>query len=73
MNHKADISLFLQNHKIDIMLLSETHLTERSLFNIPYTIQLITDGTAHGGTVILIRNTISHHEMPKFQSKVNES
>ena len=46
------------------MLISETHLTTRSYFKIPnYTIYDTQhpNGTAHGGTAILIRNGIKHY------------
>jgi hypothetical protein len=46
------------------MLISEMHFTTRSYFKIPnYTIYdtQYPDGTAHGGTAIIIKNSIKHH------------
>jgi len=46
------------------MLISETHFTTRSYFKVPnYAIYDTQhpDGTAHGGTAILIKNSIKHY------------
>jgi hypothetical protein len=46
------------------MLISETHFTTKSYIKIPnYTIYDTKhpDGTAHGGTAIIIKNGIKHH------------
>jgi len=46
------------------MLISETHFTTRSYFKIPNYVTYDTqhpDGTAHGGTAILIKNSIKHY------------
>lgn len=48
------------------MLISETHFTAKSYICIPrYSTYYNThpDGSAHGGTAILIRNNIKHHEI----------
>jgi hypothetical protein len=69
--HKYELELFLNNSKIDILLVAETHFTDRSVFKIPhYAIYHSNhpDGTAHGGTAILIRNHLSHYEMPAYQT-----
>jgi hypothetical protein len=61
--------LFLNLNKIDILLISETHFTLKTHFTIP-TYQIYhtnhPDGSAHGGTAVLIKSTINHHELPKF-------
>jgi len=57
-------------NNIDILLVSETHFTNRPYFNIPYYSIYHTehpDGTAHGGTAVIIRSSIVHHELTKFQ------
>lgn len=64
-----ELKLFITENKIDVVLLSETHFTDRSFFKIPhYTIYDTKhpDGTAHGGTAIIIRNSIKHHELPEY-------
>ena len=58
------------NTKVDILLVSETHFTNRSYLNIPYYSIYHTeqpDDTAHGGTAVIIRSPIVHHELTKFQ------
>jgi hypothetical protein len=48
----------IQNQKVDIMLISETHFTTKSYIKIPnYTVYDTQhpDGTAHGGTAIIIK------------------
>ena len=51
------------------MLISETHFTDKYYLSIPgyliYTSQH-PDGTAHGGTAIVIRNNIKHYELQKY-------
>lgn len=70
-NHKEDIKLFLEQNFIDILLVSETHFTDRTYFKIPkYKLYYTNhpDGTAHGGSAILIRETIKHYEMLKYET-----
>jgi hypothetical protein len=43
------------------MLISETHFAQKSYIKIPNHDTQHPDGTAHGGTAILIRNCIKHH------------
>jgi hypothetical protein len=68
-NHSQEIKLFLSTHKLDIMLVSETHFTNANFFKIPnYNVYCTNhpDNTAHGGSAVIIRNNISHYELPKF-------
>jgi hypothetical protein len=70
--HKAEIQLFLDQNAIDVLLVSETHFTDKSYFNTPryHTYQTNhPDGTAHGGTAILIKQTINHYELPKYETQ----
>jgi exonuclease III len=63
-NHIHEITPFLQRYKVDILLISETHFTPRSYVRIPNYIVYNTlhpDGTAHGGTAIVIRKTVKHY------------
>ncbi|PNF37846.1 hypothetical protein B7P43_G08372 [Cryptotermes secundus] len=68
--HKDEIETFLDHNAIDILLVSETHFTDRTLFRIPHYNAYFAshpDSTAHAGTGILIKNNISHYELPKFE------
>lgn len=61
--HIQEIKHFLVNNDVDILLISETHCTSKSYVKIPqYTIYYTNhpDGTAHGGTAIIIKNNIKH-------------
>ena len=64
--HKNEIQLFLTLNHIDNFPISETHFTSRSHFAIPgfnlsYTNH--PDGTAHGGSAILIKSTVAYYEL----------
>jgi len=64
--------MFLKHNLIDVLLISETHCTNRTYCHIPlYKIYYTNhpDGTAHAGTAIIIRQTISHHELPGFRKQ----
>lgn len=53
-----EVKQFINDHKIDILLISETHFTQKSYFNIRNYLTYDTkhpDGTAHGGTAIIIK------------------
>jgi hypothetical protein len=55
-------SIFLKQNQIDILLVSETHFTTKTYFTIPEYKLCYTnhpDGTALGGTAILINYTIT--------------
>lgn len=68
--HSQEVQLFINNHKIDVLLISETHFTDRSYLKIPnYTLYFTNhpDNTAHGGSAILVRDTIKHYELPVFK------
>ncbi|KOX74626.1 hypothetical protein WN51_13060, partial [Melipona quadrifasciata] len=62
--------IFLNENKINIFLISETHFTDRSYFNIykykTYHTNYL-DGTAYGGTTIIINEKISDAESIKFE------
>lgn len=69
-NHSQELKMFINLHKLDIMLISETHFTDATYFKIPF-FSLYhcnhPDNTAHGGSAILIRNTIKHYELPAYK------
>ncbi|KAI5722491.1 hypothetical protein M8J76_009172 [Diaphorina citri] len=57
--------------RIDIALITETHFTSRSFFHIPNYRAYITlrpDGKAHGGSVVLVKTNIPHHELSHYQT-----
>ena len=71
LNHKQEVITFLNINKIDILLISESHFTNLTVFKIPHFNVYNTphpDGTAHGGTTLIIRKSISHHELPSYQT-----
>jgi exonuclease III len=71
-NHKEELTIFLKQNYIDILLITETHLTYKNYFRIPsYKLCHTThqDGTAHGGTAILIKESIQHYELLKYQEE----
>jgi len=54
------------------MLVSETHFTERSHLHIPNYYTYYTthpDGTAHGGTAILVKNKIKHYQVSPYRKE----
>jgi len=62
--HTEEVKNYIQNQQVDIMLISETHFTTRSYFKIPNYAMYDSqhhDGTAHGGTAILIKNGIKQY------------
>jgi exonuclease III len=69
-NHKEEIKLFLTQNFIDILLISETHFTAKNYltyqrYKIYYTSHPV--GTAHGGTAILINETMERYELLKYE------
>lgn len=64
-----ELKAFLYQHNIDIMLISETHYTSKNYLKIPNYTTYHTqhpDGTAHGGTAVIIKSTLKHHEKEKY-------
>ena len=70
LQHRLELSTFLHKNKMDMMLILETHFTCKSYLKIHgYNILYDTkhpDGTAHGGTAIIMRTTIEHHQLTMF-------
>uniref|UniRef100_A0ABD2VUC9 DNA-directed DNA polymerase n=1 Tax=Trichogramma kaykai TaxID=54128 RepID=A0ABD2VUC9_9HYME len=55
---------------IDILLVSETHFTNKNHFSLPNYRFYCTNHPykkAHGGTAVIIKNIINHHETIKYQ------
>jgi exonuclease III len=62
--------LFLKEQNIDILHISETHVAAESDIKIPnYRVYHTNhpDGTAHGGTAILIKHTVDHYQLQKYE------
>ena len=69
--HVEEVKIFILNHNIDIMLVSETHFTERSHFKIPnYSLYCTKHpiDTARGGSTVIIKNWIKHHQTNGFRT-----
>jgi hypothetical protein len=59
------------NEFLRIAFISETHFTAESYFKIPnFRVYSTThpDGTAHGGTAIIIKQTIDYYELQKYEN-----
>uniref|UniRef100_A0A224X7Z3 Putative reverse transcriptase n=1 Tax=Panstrongylus lignarius TaxID=156445 RepID=A0A224X7Z3_9HEMI len=66
-NHRQELNILLHERRIDIALITETHFTERTRFYINDYKTYRTDhpdGTAHGGSAILIKNSLTHFLIP---------
>lgn len=69
--HRNELECFLHVKRIDLALITETHLTPQLRFNMTgYVVHRSDhpDGTAHGGSAILVRSGMSHHQLPDFDS-----
>jgi exonuclease III len=61
--------MFLYTHDIDVMLISETRFTEKSYIRIPqYTLYHTNHpaGTTRGGTAIILKSSIQHHQLNPY-------
>jgi exonuclease III len=70
LQHKDEVTPSLKEQHIDILLISETHFTAESYFKIQnFRVYFTThpDGTAHGGTAIIIEQTIGHYQLQKYE------
>ena len=71
--HREEVKLFLNQNQIDILLISETHFTSNNHFTIPGYDLCYTnhpDGTAHGDTAIIIKNTIGYYVQLQYAEPV---
>lgn len=67
---RLETESFLRLQKIDVLLVAETHFTNKTFFNITgYSLYHTQhpDGTARGGSAILIRNGIQHYQYNSYQ------
>ena len=64
-------------NKVDILLISESHATNRTVIKIPnYTVYYANhpDGRGHGGSAIIIKNSLRHHELnPYITDKIQSA
>ena len=64
--HRTELDLYLHEKRIDIAMITETHFTPRTKFHISGYNTYRTDhpdNTAHGGTAILIKTSLSHNPL----------
>jgi hypothetical protein len=69
-NREEELKIVLQDQLIDIMLISETHFTDKSHLQILGHKVYHTshpDITAHAGTAIIIKSTIEHQLLNKYE------
>lgn len=70
--HKLELAKFLEVNNIDIIMISETRFTEKNYFKIKGYRMYDTkhpDGTAHGGTAILIKTVLKHYELQQYKTE----
>jgi exonuclease III len=72
--HVLEIEHFLNANIIDILLISESHATLLTVIKIPYYEIYYanhSDGTAHGGSAIIIKTSIKHYILqPHITNKI---
>jgi hypothetical protein len=62
--HRHEVQMFLLSRNINALLISETHFTTKSYFLLPHYTTYHTNhpsGSAHGGSAIIIKNSIKHN------------
>jgi exonuclease III len=67
--HPEELKTFISIHNIDVKLISENHFTDKSYLKLPNYAVYHTNhpaGTARGGTVIIIKNTVNHHQLSNY-------
>lgn len=69
--HRNELEALLHDKLVDVALITETHLTPRVRFSIQGYSVYRTDhpsGRSHGGTAIMVRTGIQHHQGPPLPS-----
>lgn len=72
LNHVKELETTLKSERIDICLIAETHFTKQSYINIPqYNIYhtIHPDNKARGGSAVIVRSNIEHHEENKISTE----
>jgi hypothetical protein len=67
--HTEELKTFTSIHDIDVMLISEPNFTEKIYLKLPnYTVYHTNHPaeTARGGTAIIIKNSIKHHQLNNY-------
>jgi hypothetical protein len=70
--HADEVKTIIINQNIDIFLISETHFTTKNYFRIPNYATYTTEhpeGKAHGGTAVIIKNSIKYYELKKYETQ----
>lgn len=70
-NHKNELQLVLDTKNIDVCLVSETHFTKQSYIQFRgYKIYhaLHPDNKAKGGSAVIVKENLQHHEETKYES-----
>lgn len=71
-NHRQEVEFFLNNQNLDVLLISETHFTDKNYFSIPrYNVYDTKhpDGTAHGGTAVIVKSNLRQYESFKYEKE----
>lgn len=71
--HTLEVKNFLSSNQIDILLVSETHFTSKHHFCIPqydFYHVMHPSGMARGGSGILIKQSIKHHQGTHYSSDI---
>lgn len=72
LSSKKEVQSHITVNKLDIMLISETHMTHNKVFTLQGFKVYSTnhpDGTAHGGTAVIIKNSIKHHVLADYKTE----
>jgi hypothetical protein len=67
--HTEELKKFISIHNINVMLISETYFTEKSYLKLPNCTVCHTNHpaeTVQGGTAIIIKNSIKHHQLNNY-------
>jgi hypothetical protein len=67
--HEEELKTFFSIHNIGVMLSTEMHFTEKKLSKISQLCSLPyepSSRTARGGTAIIIKNTVKHHQLNNY-------
>lgn len=67
LSKKSELLIYLQSNEVDICCITETHLKEKDKLKFPgykvYRYDRPSDRKASGGTAIIVKNNINHHEL----------
>jgi endonuclease/exonuclease/phosphatase family metal-dependent hydrolase len=75
-SHVEELKTFISIHNIDVVLISEMHFTEKSYLKLPnYTSYHMNHpaGAARGGTAIIIKSCIKHHQLNSYSQEFHQA